>query len=177
MTWRILCLLAVIGGCPSGATTGTAAGTKVLEWNRGPTTFSTGIAIGSDVGAPISEQKIVTFTPKDARDESLGIVRVEVLIERGDVAIVANAAGERPAEQGSSPKRIEARLLENHGWTIASSCQPKLNGPGTAKPSGVQFTQTCSIHLSSGDDTGAITLSINGDGTHSVMGTFGDVRM
>lgn len=163
-------------GCPSKEKDGTPKDTKVLNWNRGPATFSTGVSLGPESGTPLVERRMVTFTPKEPRDKSLKLVRLDVKIERSEVAIVPNAKGERPAERGTAPRHIEATVAENHGWTITSRCEPTIDGPGSAEErGGVTFTQRCQILMKSGDDSGGVMLAVNGEGKHQFIGTFGTI--
>lgn len=163
-------------GCPAKAPPGTPTGAKVLDWNRGPTTFSTGVSLGKDIGPVITDQRIVTFTPKDQRNSALGIVRLDVRIERGEVAIEPNSQGVRPAEKGTAPRHLGVTVTENKGWTISGKCDPPVNGPGAGSaPGAVTFNQNCTINLTSGDDTGTVILSVAGEGKHQFTGAFGTV--
>lgn len=176
MRTTLVLLLLCAAGCPAKEKATTQDGTRVLDWNRGPTTFDTGVSLGQDMGTPISEERLLTFTPKDPRDGGLGPVRLDVKILRGDIGIVANAQGDRPADKGTTPKHVEVTLVENHGWTVTGKCDPKLSGPAVGEGRGaVTFTQTCQVKLASGDDAGTVALTLHGDGKHQFMASFGTV--
>jgi hypothetical protein len=159
----------------------TPAGTVVLDWTESKTALDHGVSLGSATGASIHDQRMVDFTPSpDVRDKSLRTVQIEVGIDREDVAIIANAAGNRPAELGALPRHATAKVLESGGWQLETAKCDEMTGPGDIgeRDKRVGFFVTCQIVMNGGrEDTGTVTLTIAGNGKHTAAGAFGTAAM
>lgn len=134
--------------------------------------LSTGVSLGDDIGPAIVEDKTVTFTPEQKRDE-LREVRLALHIERGDVSLVANPQGERPAEQAAAPRKIRLTVTDNGGWQMTGTCDKDIVGPASLGGKRVGFGQNCSVVLKSGNHMGTINLAVRGDGKLESIAGFG----
>ena len=174
--WSIVIALVALASCKPRETP-TLAGTTLFDWNNKMTKLSTGVALGAPVGAPVHETRLLEFTPNgEVRDKSLGVVRIELTIDREDVALTPNAAGARPGETAALPTHATAKLLDAGGWKVLDAKCGALNGPADIgeRERRVGFSTFCPIDMRGGrEDIANVTVTIMGNGAHTASAAFG----
>ena len=159
----------------------TPDGTVLVEWKQTTTALSTGVGIGAPIGAPVRETKTVEFTPGDeVRDKSLKPARLELTLERQDVALTPNSAGARPAERAAVPMNLSVKLLESGGWHFEKATCATFDGPGDIgeRLDRVGFWEVCSFPMRGGrEDIANVVLTVAGNGAHKASASFGTVTL
>ena len=155
----------------------TPAGTVVLEWKNTATKLSTGVGIGAALEAPRTETLTIEFTPNgEVRDHSLARARLELVLEREDVALTPAPSGAAPAERGALPIHAVAKVVDSGGWRFdKATCDP-LGGPADIgeQTHRAGFVEQCLLPMRGGrDDMASIVVTIAGNGAHQASGTFG----
>ena len=177
--FAIAAVLATVACQPAAKPT--PDGTLLVEWKQTTTALSTGVGIGAPIGAPVRETKTIEFTPSDeVRDKSLKPARLELSVERQDVALTPNRTGDRPAERGAMPMSLSVKLLASGGWHFEkATCEP-LNGPGDIgeRLDRVGFSEACTFPMKGGrEDIANVVVTVAGNGAHTAGGAFGTVTL